>query len=312
MATDAQKPERVAVYIDGANAYFAQKEALGWWIDWEAFARKMRAGKDLVSARWYQSFRAEPDQEQENFLNHLTLGGFAVRQKTLKRSFDLATGESIMKGTLDVELTVDVLTELELYDTAILVTGDADFVPLVEALRSRGKRVMVVATKQNVSVELRKSVGVNYIDFEELRSEIESDKSPAIRDGSDSIPMRSAAAEGSSSAPRRAVRTEEPRRRQSSVATMVQETEAEDVDLPEENAVIRCRVQAVKKYGVFLDLHQHAKTLLHVKDMNRGFVPDAGELYSVGEEIMVQVISIDRKVSPPEVRVAVVTPDVEY
>ena len=42
---------------------------------------------------------------------------------------------------------------------------------------------------------------------------------------------------------------------------------------------MRCKVQTVKRYGAFLDLHQHAKTLLHVKDMNRGFVPDAGEFY---------------------------------
>jgi len=41
-------------------------------------------------------------------------------------------------------------------------------------------------------------------------------------------------------------------------------------------------------------------------------VPDAGEFYHVGEEIMVQVVSIDRERQPPEVRVQVVTPEMEY
>ena len=65
----------------------------------------------------------------------------------------------------------------------------------------------------------------------------------------------------------------------------------EDIDLPLEGEIVRCKVQTVKRYGAFLDLHQHAKTLLHVKDMNRGFVPDAAEFYHVGQEIAVQVVS---------------------
>ena len=53
--------ERIAIYVDGANAYFAQKEALGWWIDWPKFLSVMREGKDLVSARWYQAYRTNPE-----------------------------------------------------------------------------------------------------------------------------------------------------------------------------------------------------------------------------------------------------------
>ena len=86
----------------------------------------------------------------------------------------------------------------------------------------------------------------------------------------------------------------------------------EDVELPLEGEIVRCKVQTVKRYGAFLDLHQHAKTLLHVKDMNRGFVPDAGEFYKVGQEVTVQVVSIDRTKQPPEVRVQVTTAEMEY
>jgi polyribonucleotide nucleotidyltransferase len=78
-----------------------------------------------------------------------------------------------------------------------------------------------------------------------------------------------------------------------------------DIELPQEGEIVRCRVQAVKKYGAFLDLHEHAKTLLHVKDMNRGFVPDAGEFYNVGDEVTVQIVGIDRGRETPEVRVQI-------
>ena len=46
--------------------------------------------------------------------------------------------------------------------------------------------------------------------------------------------------------------------------------------------------------------------------MNRGFVNDAAEYFRVGEEVMVQVVSIDWTRQPPEVRVQVVTPEMEY
>ena len=42
--------ERVAVYVDGSNVYFAQKESLGWWIDWPRFLDAMREGTGRRSA----------------------------------------------------------------------------------------------------------------------------------------------------------------------------------------------------------------------------------------------------------------------
>ena len=321
--------ERVAVYIDGANAYFAQKEALNWWIDWPSFLRWAGEGREVVSARWYQSYRNPPEPEQERFLHHLTLVGFAVRKKILKSIYDRETGQTSLKGNLNVELVIDALTEAAHYDTVILVTGDSDFVPLVEALRVRGKRVIVAATQQNVAVELRQAVGVNYVDLRDLRDRIESDKRG---------PERVTVADNGYEPPR-----EDPNRGNgdewvedddeyvddgepngnlrgnendhykvtSALDPNPPSVPHENIDLPQEGEIIRCHVQAVKKYGVFLDLHESAKTLLHVKDMHRGYVADAAEYYRVGEEVTVQVVGIDWSRQPPEVRVQVVTPEME-
>ncbi|HKI84031.1 MAG TPA: S1 RNA-binding domain-containing protein [Candidatus Krumholzibacteria bacterium] len=87
---------------------------------------------------------------------------------------------------------------------------------------------------------------------------------------------------------------------------------SQDIVLPQEGEIVRCTVQSVKKYGIFLDLHENVKTLLHVKDMNRGYVADAGQYYRVGQEVPVQVVGIDWERQPPEVRVQVVTPEMEY
>jgi uncharacterized LabA/DUF88 family protein len=305
--------ERIAVYVDGANAYFAQKEALNWWIDWPSFLGWAREGRELVSARWYQAYRGTPEPEQERFLHHLTLIGFAVRKKVLKSIYDRESGQSSLKGNLDVELAIDALTEVDHYDTAMLVTGDSDFVPLVEALRSRGKRVMVAATQQNVAVELRQAVGVGYVDLRELRHRIESDKRPAEPSRPVESARRAEAGNGSGLPP--AIHEdvyEDDDELRPDYDPSPPGVPDEDIELPQEGEIVRCNVQAVKKYGVFLDLHPDVKTLLHVKDMNRGYVADAGELYHVGEEIMVQVVGIDWQPDPPEVRVAVVSPEMEY
>jgi uncharacterized LabA/DUF88 family protein len=315
--------ERVAVYVDGANAYFAQQEALNWWIDWPSFLDWVKEGRELVSARWYQAYRSTPEPEQERFLHHLTIIGFAVRRKILKSIYDRETGASSLKGNLDVELAIDALTECEQFDTILLVTGDSDFVPLVDALRARGKRVMVCATQQNVAVELRQSVGVNYLDLRDLRHRIESDKRTPERESERAMDLeveapqeervyRPAMAEANGN-----VRTESSIGNERFEVTSILDPHpptvpAEDIELPQEGEIVRCNVQAVKKYGVFLDLHESAKTLLHVKDMNRGYVADAGEHYRVGEEISVQIVGIDWARQPPEVRVSVVTPEMEY
>ena len=352
--------ERVAVYIDGANAYFAQKEALNWWIDWPSFLKWAKDGRELASARWYQSYRNFPEPEQERFLHHLTLVGFAVRKKILKSIYDRNTGQTSLKGNLNVELVIDALTESPHYDTVILVTGDSDFVPLVEALRVRGKKVIVAATQQNVAVELRQAVGVNYVDLRDLRDLMESDKRAPERStfsNDDFAAARTAPAASRMAPDARTVSA--PRESFSSRENFAspetslshddeewdredlhyEESEPngnlrldhtdgyevtsaldphppsvpnEDIDLPQEGEIIRCRVQAVKKYGVFLDLHESAKTLLHVKDMHRGYVADAAEFYRVGEEVTVQVVGIDWTRQPPEVRVQVVTAEMEY
>ena len=64
--------------------------------------------------------------------------------------------ESFHEGVTDDGLRVHVIPRPGYQKKfAIFVTGDSDFVPLLESLQHRGKRVMVVATQQNVAVRTR-------------------------------------------------------------------------------------------------------------------------------------------------------------
>ncbi|HLD61816.1 MAG TPA: NYN domain-containing protein, partial [Patescibacteria group bacterium] len=58
------------------------------------------------------------------------------------------------KGNLDVELTIDVLGNINNFETLILMSGDSDFAPLLDAVKARHKRVLVMSTKGHISKEL--------------------------------------------------------------------------------------------------------------------------------------------------------------
>ena len=56
---------------------------------------------------------------------------------------------------MDVEMTIDVIHNIKKYDTAVLFTGDSDFLALVTYLRNRDRKVYIFSSKNNISKELR-------------------------------------------------------------------------------------------------------------------------------------------------------------
>ena len=91
--------------------------------------------------------------------------GFIVRKKALKRIKVIRNGKEEIKekGNMDVEMSIDVVHNKGLYDIAVLFTGDADFLALVNYVRNNGKRVYIFSSQKNISRELR-SGGDGYVD----------------------------------------------------------------------------------------------------------------------------------------------------
>ena len=49
--------------------------------------------------------------------------------------------------TVDVNLAVDMITFADMYDVAIIVSGDQDYVPAAQAVKNLGKSVVNIAFK---------------------------------------------------------------------------------------------------------------------------------------------------------------------
>lgn len=92
--------------------------------------------------------------------------GYVVKAKEVKR-IRLEDNTFEWKGNLDVELTIDVLGNINNFDTLILMSGDSDFAALLDTVKAQMKRVIV---KGHISKELLDRA--KYINLKKLKDQI--------------------------------------------------------------------------------------------------------------------------------------------
>jgi uncharacterized LabA/DUF88 family protein len=165
-------PNRVSVFVDGENAYYAQR-ALGWFFDPKKLLDYFTHSATIGDAFWYASQKTPADPREQRFYGYLNHAGFTVRVKSIKYFRDEASGELTRKANLDLEMAIDLFTTMSQFDTAVLVTGDGDFERALELLRSYGKRVIIASTQDTIARELRNAAGKHFFDLAEIREHVE-------------------------------------------------------------------------------------------------------------------------------------------
>ena len=73
------------------------------------------------------------------------------------------------KCNFDVEMTMTILQKIEKYDTVMLFSGDSDFGGLLGYLKNKGKKVIVVCTRNRMSRELE-AVANTFVPAESLKN----------------------------------------------------------------------------------------------------------------------------------------------
>ncbi|MCY4355628.1 MAG: NYN domain-containing protein [Truepera sp.] len=138
--------ERVALFIDGSNLYNGMRENLrNTRVNLQEFITQLTRERTLVRAYYYnapltEDYDTELRDGQHRFFESLRrIPYVTVRLGRLHRRND---GSLVEKG-IDVALAVESLSLAyeNAYDTALLVSGDGDYVELVEAIKRRGKHV---------------------------------------------------------------------------------------------------------------------------------------------------------------------------
>ena len=116
-------------------------------VDYGKLLAELVNGRRLVRAIAYVV--QKPEVDQRAFLEALRRAGYETKIKELTVRDDGST-----RGDWDVGMTVDALTLAPKLDTVVMVTGDGDFVPLVESMKRLGCRTEIISFEQTTSNEL--------------------------------------------------------------------------------------------------------------------------------------------------------------
>jgi uncharacterized LabA/DUF88 family protein len=135
------------VFIDGNNLFHAARFH-NLDIDYNKLLRVLLGDGRLLRAFFYTGVDAGAERQQ-GFLLWMRRNGFRVVQKELKTFYD-----GTRKANLDVEIAVDMLSLAGRYDTAVLVSGDEDFVYALNAVAYKGCRVEVAGFRSNTAPRL--------------------------------------------------------------------------------------------------------------------------------------------------------------
>lgn len=137
--------DRVCIFIDGSNLYFQLKESgVKTKIDYHQFSLALTgADRKLIRAYYYVCPPANPQQEsyndQQKFLLYLANTPYLQVQYG---SLEIRGDTQVEKG-IDVRIAIDMvsLAYTNAYETAVLVSNDADLVPAVMKIKDLGKHV---------------------------------------------------------------------------------------------------------------------------------------------------------------------------
>jgi uncharacterized protein (TIGR00288 family) len=147
MSVIKQKNQRVGIFIDTQNLYHSAKNIYGAKVNFDQVLKESLAGRFLTRAVAYV-ITTESGEEKSFFE---ALGKMGIETKT--KNLQIFAGGA-KKGDWDVGLAVDAIKLAPKLDAVVLVTGDGDFVPLVEFLKSQGCQVEVASFGKSTSARL--------------------------------------------------------------------------------------------------------------------------------------------------------------
>lgn len=154
------KEQRVAVFIDVQNMYHSARNLLNARVNFREVVKEAVAGRKLIRAFAYV-VRTKTGEEKA-FFEALEKSGIEIRVKDLQEFFGGAK-----KADWDVGMALDAVRTSEIVDALVIVSGDGDFIPLVEYLKGRGRRVEVMAFDRTASQKIKEAAD----DFTDLGSE---------------------------------------------------------------------------------------------------------------------------------------------
>ncbi len=158
------KDQRVGIFIDIQNLYHSAKNIHHARVNYKELIKTLIGNRQLIRAIGYVVKSEQSAISGEaSFFEALEKSGIELRMKDLQ----IFAG-GMKKADWDVGMAVDAIRMANSLDAIILVTGDGDFIPLVEYLKwGLGREVEVAAFGRSASAKL-KEVADYFIDLDRM------------------------------------------------------------------------------------------------------------------------------------------------
>ena len=186
----------IFVYIDLTNMFHWQ-DILGWRFRIEDVIRQLQNFNNIKEIKIYYGFNSEDSKNSKAFHNRIRKTGAILRTKDMKfiekdineslffqrrtltlfdspiknkiyELVDILNKSGIVirepKCNFDVEITMDMLDDMEKFTAIMLFSGDSDLFKPLERLKIKNKKVCVVGVRGIVAEELHQ-IKDKYIDF---------------------------------------------------------------------------------------------------------------------------------------------------
>ena len=150
--------QRVGVLIDVQNLYHSARNLYQARVNFKEILKLAVSNRSLI--RVFAYVVRTKTGEEKPFFDALIKLGIETRVRDLQEFYD-----GMKKADWDVGLVIDAVRIAPSVDTLVIVSGDGDFISLVEYLKNQGKRVEVVAFGKSTSSKL-KEIADEFLDLE--------------------------------------------------------------------------------------------------------------------------------------------------
>ncbi len=171
--------QRVAIIIDTQNLYHSGKNLYKAKVNFGAVVKAALGGRKLIRAISYV-VNTESGEEQP-FFDALEKVGIEIKTKDLQIFYGGAK-----KADWDVGMAIDAIKMAHKVDAIVLATGDGDFIPCVEYVKSLGCQVEAITFGRSASGKLREVVD-DFIDMDENPSSYLIGYKPMKRSGAQNL-----------------------------------------------------------------------------------------------------------------------------
>lgn len=135
---------RVGVFIDVQNMYYSARNLFQRKVNFANIVKDTVGEAHLIRAMAYTI--STKGGEEEAFFDALEKNGIEVVSKEL-----LEYDSGVKKGDWDVGITIDIVRSLDMLDVVVLVSGDGDYTPLGDYVKSKGRIFHVASFRESTS-----------------------------------------------------------------------------------------------------------------------------------------------------------------